>query len=136
MLAVVHIYKYEQSCVFLFRSVIENDQISLSAKLGVFTIVGTTGNAHAVRLFPKESCTCPSTGLCYHIVAAKLSIGLNVTTKSTRVNLSQLRRNTRAKKDKTSGRKKPRVGDCFPAPDSLAMLERNSESVSEIKLLQ
>ena len=119
-------------CTYFFRLIIENDQISFSAKLGVFTVVGTTGNAHAVRLFPKASCTCPSTGSCYHIIAAKSSIGLDVTTKSTIVNLSQLQRNTRAKKDKTSGRKKPRVGDYFPAPDSLATLEKNSEYVSEI----
>ena len=75
-------------CTYFFKLIIENDQISFSAKLGVFTVVGTTGNAHAVRLFPKESCTCPSTGSCYHIIAAKSSIGLDVTTKLTIVNLS------------------------------------------------
>ena len=74
----------------LSRSVIENGHISLSARLRVFTIVGTAGNAHAVRLFPKESCTCPSTGLCYHIMAAKLSIGMNVLQNPPRVNLTQL----------------------------------------------
>ena len=119
----------------LSRSVIENGHISLSARLRVFTIVGTAGNAHAVRLFPKESCTCPSTGLCYHIMAAKLSIGMNVLQNPPRVNLTQLRRNTRSKKDKTSGRKKPRLGDYVPAPDSLGILERSPESVSIIIII-
>ena len=44
------------------------------AWLGVFTAVGTGGNAHAVKLFPIESCTCPSTKQRYHILAAKMSI--------------------------------------------------------------
>ena len=116
----------------LSRSVIENGQISHSAKLGVFTIVGTTEKAHAVRLFPKETCTCPSTESCYHIIAAKLSIGMNVQTNkhTPRVNLSGLRRNARPKKDKTSDRKRPRVGDYTPAPDSSAVLEKSSDSVS------
>ena len=35
----------------LSRSVIENGQISHSAKLGVFTIVGRTEKAHTVRLY-------------------------------------------------------------------------------------
>ena len=116
----------------LSRSVIENGHISLISRLRVFTIVGTAGNAHAVRLFPKESCTCPSTGLCYHIMAAKLSIVLQ---NPPRVNLTQLLRNTRSKKDKTSGRKKPRHGDYVPAPDSLVILERSPESVSIITII-
>ena len=95
-------------------------------------MVGTAGNAHAVRLYPKESCTCPSTGLCYHIMAVKLSIGMNVSPESRTVNLTQLRRNTRGRKDKTSGRKKPRISDYVPAPDSLAV--RSLESVSVYKL--
>ena len=92
--------------------------------------MGTTGNAHAVRLFPKESCTCPSTNLCYHIIAAKLSIGMNLQDYTHKVNLSQLRRNTRSKKDKNSGRKRPRCGDYEPAPDSQAVCDPIVESVS------
>ena len=41
--------------------------------------------------------------------------------KSSKVNLTVLRQNTKAKKDKMSGRKKPRIGDCEPAPDSAPM---------------
>ena len=94
--------------------------------------MGTTGNAHAIRLFPKESCTCPSSGICYHIIAAKLSIGMSVQPCAHKVNLTQLRRNARSKKDKNSGRKRPRCGDYEPAPDSQAVCNADLESVSII----
>lgn len=87
--------------------------------------MGTTGNAHAVRLFP-ESCSCPSTGRCYHLLAAQMSVGLLKKQCQQKVNLTQLRSNTRSKKDKKSGRKAPRSGDyeVIPAPDSSFTLVR------------
>jgi len=102
--------------------IIDNGKISHNEKLHVFTVEGTGGNAHCVRLFPKESCTCPATSQCYHILAARISIGLDTPNmKRKKVHLSQLRRNTRARKDKTSGRKRPRTSDydVVPAPDSI-----------------
>ena len=57
--------------------IIENGHVTHNCKLGVFTVLGTTGNPHAVQLFPKETCTCPSTGLCYHIMAVRMSIGID-----------------------------------------------------------
>ena len=112
------------------RSIIENDKICHNIKLRVFTVIGTTGNPHAVRLFPKESCTCPSSSLCYHIIAAKLSIGMNLRDCSCKVNLSQLRWNARSKKDKNSGRKRPQCGDYELAPDSQAACDADVETVS------
>ena len=62
--------------------------------LGVFTVLGTAGNAHSVRLFSKESCAYPSTGLCYHnYYEVKLSISIKVSSKPPTINLTQLRRN-------------------------------------------
>ena len=104
------------------RVIIEGGNISHNVKLGVFTVEGTGGNAHCVRIFPKESCTCPSVSRCYHIMAVRISIGLDKPDyKPKKINLSQLRRNTRSRKDKTSGRKAPRTGDydVIPAPDSI-----------------
>jgi hypothetical protein len=100
--------------------VIDNGTIGHDHKLGVFTVVGTGGNAHAVRLFPKESCTCPSTSRCYHILAARMSVGLEATDSHKKINLTQLRQKTRSRKDKKSGRKAPRPGDyeIVPAPDA------------------
>lgn len=89
---------------------IENGKISHNPTLGCFTIIGTRGNGHVVKLHPKESCSCPSSSTCYHILAVKISIGVDVQTKKVKVNLSQLRRNTRSRREKKSGRKAPRPG--------------------------
>ena len=47
-------------------------------------------------------------------------IGLDTASCNQRINLTQLCRNSRSRKDKTSGRKRPRVDDCdvVVAPDS------------------
>ena len=112
---------WANSLFLLFRSVINKGHISHNQSLAVFTILGTTGKPHAVRLFPTESCTCPSTSRCYHILAARMSIGLEDNSKQKKINLTQLRRNTRARAEKKSGRKAPRPGDyeVLPAPDAI-----------------
>lgn len=55
-----------------------------------------------------------------------------------KVNLTMLRKNARSKKDKTSGRKKPRVGDydITPAPDSLksTMIKDNDANEEKVSL--
>lgn len=106
--------------LLICRSIIASKQISHNQVLGVFTVVGTTGNAHAVRLFPRESCTCPSTNRCYHILAVRMSIGLEDIDAKKTINLTQLRRNVRSRREKKSGRKVPRPGDyeVIPAPDA------------------
>lgn len=105
----------------IYREIIDRGEISHNEKLGVFTVLSTTGTPRVVRLFPKQSCSCPSSGLCYHIIAAQISIGLEVGNVQLKVNLTQLRRNSRTRKDKTSGRKRPRPGDIdiVAAPDSI-----------------
>ncbi len=107
------------------RYLIDKKLISHNASLGVFTVLGTSGNPSAVRLFPTESCSCPSTGRCYHIMAVKMSVGLRDKESKKSVNLTQLRRNTRSRMDKRSGRKRPRPGDydINPAPDSNSLLK-------------
>ena len=47
-------------------------------------------------------------------------IGLDTASCNQRINLTQLCRNSRSRKDKTSGKKRPRVDDCdvVAAPDS------------------
>lgn len=58
-------------------------------------------------------------------LAAKMYLGMEQTAKPTRLNLTQLRRNVRKRKEKKSGRKVPRVGDCqvYPAPDATGELD-------------
>ena len=119
------------------RAIIDGGKISHNEKLQAFTVEGTGGNVHAVRLFPTASCTCPATGSsCYHILAAKISIGIEDTKPLHKVNLTMLRKNSRSRKDKTSGRKKPRVDDydITPAPDSItnASIEDNDFNIHKV----
>ena len=103
------------------KLVIAENRLSHDPKLGVFVVKNSEGKSNAVTLFPKQSCTCSSTCECYHILAAKLSLGLPCKPETTTINLSQLRRNTRCRKEKKAGRKRPHPADCTinPAPDSL-----------------
>lgn len=94
----------------VYRALLDSGKICHNPSLGCFTVIGTAGSGHVVKLHPKESCTCPSSSTCYHVLAVKLSIGIDVPTKKVKVNLSQLHRNTRSRKEKKSGRKVPRPG--------------------------
>ena len=104
------------------RKLIEDNKIVHNPKLKVFTVAGSK-DFYVTKLHPKESCTCPAKKDCYHILAAKISIGMNVEPKKpAHLNLTQLRRNNRSKKEKKSGRKRPREGDIevVAAPDANA----------------
>ena len=52
------------------RSKIEENKIRMDSKFHTFTVMGTEC-PHVVTLFSKETCSCPSTTECYHILAAK-----------------------------------------------------------------
>ena len=99
------------------RGVIEQAKISFDPKLHTFTVMGSS-HPHAVTLFPKETCSCPSTTHCYHILAAKMSIGQTADAQVKVLNLTQLRRNARSRTDKKSGRKRPHPGDYDVQPAS------------------
>ena len=103
------------------KCIVEEERISFDPNLHTFTVIGSEGRPQVVKLFPKQSCTCPSTSTCYHILAAQLSVGLEKADNSKqRLNLTQLRRNARVRKEKRSGRKCPRPGDYIvePAPNA------------------
>ena len=108
-----------------FRLLISKKWVCHNPSLGTFTVKGTGGTPHAVILFPTESCSCPSTTRCYHIIAARHSVGLGTEDTKRKINLTQLRRNTRSRSEKKSGRKAPRPGDygLTAAPDSTASEE-------------
>ena len=83
------------------QHVIAERKISFDPSLKTFTVLGSGDKPQAVKLFPKETCTCVSTVQCYHILAAKLSIGMqNLEHQRKPFNLSQLRKNARAKTEK------------------------------------
>lgn len=50
-------------------------KVWLMSEKGLFIVEGGGGKHYCVTLFPKERCQCPATTTCYHILAAKVSIG-------------------------------------------------------------
>ena len=102
------------------RALVEENEISFNPKMHIFNVQGTH-DIRVVSLYPKEKCSCPASGLCYHILGVKLSLGAKETGTSNERNLTQLRKNTRPKKDKKSGRKRPRAND-IQVEDKAGML--------------
>ena len=94
------------------RMLINNRSISHDPRLRTFTVIGTGGKAHVVKVFPSESCSCPSTAQCYHIMAVKMSLGIPYEERK-KVNLTRLRLNSRSRNQKKAGRKRPRPGMLF-----------------------
>lgn len=58
----------------LARLTVENGHVTFVQQQRAFMVKGTQGTNYAVTLLPKETCQCPSTTHCYHIIAAKLFI--------------------------------------------------------------
>ncbi|MCG8048891.1 MAG: Ulp1 family isopeptidase [Candidatus Thiodiazotropha taylori] len=117
-------------------NVIEDKGITLVPELGGFMVRGENEKLFAVKLFPTETCQCPSTGRCYHILAARLSINMPDNKKKQIRNLTSLRRKSRPRADKKSGRKKPRIGDLDntivnPASDSILLTTFTEEHSDE-----
>ena len=73
-------------------------------------------SASAVKLFPKETCSCPSTRTCFHITACRLMVGLPPKT-SGKLNLAEMQRNERKKRERPAGRKQPRKYDFVKAKE-------------------
>ena len=63
---------------------------------GAFIVNGRKGK-YCVTLFPKETCQCESSSTCFHILAAKMSIGLQPTKKDNVVSLRALSKNSKKK---------------------------------------
>jgi len=108
------------------KDVVERGLLTLGPKLAVFTVVGTQ-EPRLVKLFPRVSCSCPATATCYHIMAAKMAVGMTVPdARMGTINLMQMRRNKWKRTDKTSDRKQPRLRDVDvdvePADDIAALL--------------
>ena len=67
-------------------------------------------SASAVKLFPKETCSCPTTRTCYHITACRLMVGLPPCS-SGKTNLAEMQCNDRKRRERPAGRKQPRRCD-------------------------
>ena len=125
----------------LAETVVREKHVHHVPGMGVFMVEGSKGDKYAVSLFPKEKCQCPSTNLCYHILAAQLSIGMPPTGNTKTINLSQLRRNSRKRVDKKGGRKTPRKLDyenseVIPAPDSSYVFDLSQCGTSGLSVVE
>ena len=90
--------------------VISTSKIALDPKLAIFTVCGTS-EPRVVRLFPTATCSCPAKTNCYHVLAAKMAVGITSNTQKRTLSLTQLRKNIRKCPDKTSDRRRPRLDD-------------------------
>ena len=60
----------------LASQVLRSDGVKLVPEMNSFVVRGLRDKNYSVTLFPKEDCQRPTAGLCYHIIAAKRSIGI------------------------------------------------------------
>ena len=67
----------------LAQDVIDKKQIIHVPEMQTFLVEGHSNRKYTVQLFP-EKCQCPATGTCYHILAAKKSIGLRRNKKNSK----------------------------------------------------
>ena len=69
----------------------------------IFNVEGTQSVVRVVTLHPKETCSCPAGGTCYHIMAARLSIGMKEIPKSKEKDFSMLYKTAKGKSKQKSG---------------------------------
>lgn len=72
---------------------VDNKQVVFVLDMKSFLVEGKKSKKYAMTLYPKEWYPCPSTTRCYHILAAKLTIGDTsvVNTGHRKVNLRMIR---------------------------------------------
>lgn len=105
---------HQSSALSRALDVIKNNKITFNPQLHIFNVEGTNGAVRVVTLHPKETCSCPANGMCYHIMAAKLSLGIKEIHKPKESrNFTKLYKagKGKGKKGSKSGRKRPQIGD-------------------------
>ena len=90
--------------------VLKTGAMSHDLKLGVLVVNGTS-EPRCAKVFPKATCSCPARGGCYHILAARISVGISDEMPRRKVNLTTLCTNKRKHPDKKSGWKRPCIDD-------------------------
>ena len=92
----------------LAKAILQDKGVVQIPELECFMVKGSQDSRYAVKLFPKATCQCPSTSECCHILAAKLNIGLSMEqSQSAKINLTQLRRNSKKRLDKNQAENNP-----------------------------
>ena len=64
-----------QSQIALARDAVENERVELIPHMSSFIVQANNNKTYSVQMFPKETCNCPSTTTCWHIIASKISLG-------------------------------------------------------------
>ena len=115
------------------RICIERGLVGFSPQTRSFTVINPfTGKVHNVKYYPKPSkCSCPSSGLCFHILTVQMCLDEPDTDmkRKDKYSLSILLKNKRGK-GKKSGRKRSRPQDydyeVDPAPNALSPQDRKA----------
>ena len=95
--------------------VIKNKRIWQVPECGSWIVKGSKDDKYAVTLFPVEKCSCSALGNCYHIQAAKMSIGQIEDSGKRILNMSRIRSASKKRQNKRAGNKKPRPIDIYDA---------------------
>ena len=96
-----------------------------------------------VSLFPLEKCSCSALDNCYHIQAAKMSIGQTPQSGKRILNMSRIKSTSKKRQNRHAGQKKPRPIDIYDAnqcvvnlpPDALVNTTCNEESRYNVSAL-
>lgn len=75
----------EVGSVIQAQRIVEMDNIVHSHQLQAFMVKSPSGSLQAVRLFPRESCSCSFSQRCSHIMAVMISVGLPLFTETPKV---------------------------------------------------
>ena len=95
----------------LAHEAIRDKRVTLTEKGCWVVRAADNETPYVVRLFPKETCSCPAVKMCYHLMACKMMIGQDLY-DGTKPNMTLLQQKVRQKnKEKPSGRKAPRKKD-------------------------
>ena len=104
------------------KYVVDNDGVTQVPECDAFVVKGNNNKKYCVTLDP-DTCQCPSSTTCYHIMAVKMFVGQDISDDHREVSLRSLSKRSLKRSDKKSGRKRPRANDIDqinPAPDSKA----------------
>ena len=93
----------DNSRIIRAQSICQNDGISFSSRLGVFT-VHDGREFYFVKLNP-QSCSCPLKVGCIHVMAIQISLNMSLSIDGIQ-NLTTVRKNARGPKKTKPGRKK------------------------------
>ena len=68
--------------IALAREAVQNKRVELIPHMSSFVVQSSNHKTYSVQLNPRETCNCPSTTTCWHIIAANLSVGVLNTTST------------------------------------------------------